>query len=108
MEQALYAPVYGYYTGGAHKIGAAGDFITAPELSPPFGQALARQIKDLLPQTGGEVYEFGAGTGALAATPAARTGGSRIATLALLKSRPNWPNASVSGYGKAPPNWPTK
>ena len=68
MEQALYAPVYGYYTGGAHKIGAAGDFITAPELSPLFGQALARQIKDLLPQTGGEVYEFGAGTGALAAT----------------------------------------
>ena len=68
MELALYAPQYGYYTGGAHKIGAAGDFVTAPMLSPLFGQTLARQIMPLLPQTAGNVYEFGAGTGALAAT----------------------------------------
>lgn len=68
MELALYAPRYGYYTGGAHKIGAAGDFVTAPTLSPLFGQALARQIAPLLAQTAGNVYEFGAGTGALAAT----------------------------------------
>ena len=68
MELALYAPQYGYYTGGAHKIGAAGDFVTAPTLSPLFGQTLARQIAPLLPQTAGNVYEFGAGTGALAAT----------------------------------------
>ena len=66
MELALYAPQYGYYTGGAHKIGAAGDFITAPVLSPLFGQTLARQIAPLLTQTAGNVYEFGAGTGALA------------------------------------------
>ena len=68
MDLALYTPQYGYYTGGAHKIGAAGDFITAPTLTPLFGQALARQINALLAQTAGNVYEFGAGTGALAAT----------------------------------------
>lgn len=67
MELALYAPQYGYYTGGAHKIGEAGDFITAPTLSPLFAQTLAQQICPLLPQTAGNVYEFGAGTGALAA-----------------------------------------
>ena len=68
MELALYAPQYGYYTGGSHKIGGSGDFITAPTLSPLFGQTLARQLAELLPQTAGNVYEFGAGTGALAAT----------------------------------------
>ena len=68
MELALYSPRYGYYTGGARKIGAEGDFVTAPVISPLFGQAFARQIDFLLPQTAGIVYEFGAGTGELAAT----------------------------------------
>lgn len=67
MQTALYHPQYGYYTGGAHKIGAAGDFITAPTLTPLFAQTLARQLAPLLPQTEGHIYEFGAGTGALAA-----------------------------------------
>ena len=67
MELALYQPQYGYYSGGAHKIGSGGDFVTAPVLTPLFARALARQIEALLPQTGGTVYEFGAGTGALAA-----------------------------------------
>lgn len=67
MQLALYAPQYGYYTGGAHKIGTAGDFITAPTLTPLFAQTLAIQIKTILPQTAGNIYEFGAGTGALAA-----------------------------------------
>lgn len=67
MEQALYTPEYGYYTGGSHKIGNSGDFITAPTLSPLFGQTLARQLAALLPQTAGNLYEFGAGTGDLAA-----------------------------------------
>ncbi|SSY71173.1 class I SAM-dependent methyltransferase [Alysiella crassa] len=67
MQLVLYAPQWGYYTGGAHKIGAAGDFITAPTLTPLFAQTLAVQILELLPQTAGNVYEFGAGTGALAA-----------------------------------------
>lgn len=67
MQMALYQPQYGYYTGGAHKIGAGGDFVTAPALTPLFGQTLAVQLHSLLPQTAGNVYEFGAGTGALAA-----------------------------------------
>ena len=68
MDLALYAPQYGYYSGGGTKFGAAGDFVTAPTLSPLFGQTLAVQINALLPQTAGVVYEFGAGNGALAAT----------------------------------------
>ncbi len=68
MELALYAPQYGYYSGGGNPFGAGGDFVTAPTLSPLFGQTLARQLADLLPQTAGVVYEFGAGNGALAAS----------------------------------------
>lgn len=66
MELALYAPDFGYYTGGSHKIGAGGDFITAPALSPLFGKTLFAQLSVLLPQTTGNIYEFGAGTGDLA------------------------------------------
>ena len=67
MELALYQPQSGYYSGCTHKIGSGGDFVTAPVLTPLFARTLARQIEALLPQTGGTVYEFGAGTGALAA-----------------------------------------
>ena len=65
MELALHEPGLGYYAGGARKFGAGGDFVTAPELSPLFGRALARQIAELL-QPGEAVLEFGAGSGALA------------------------------------------
>ena len=44
MELALYAPGMGYYSGGAHKFGAAGDFVTAPEMSSAFSQTLARTM----------------------------------------------------------------
>lgn len=67
MELALYAPNLGYYANGRLKIGQTGDFITAPSLSPLFGQTLAQQLKPLLPEVGGVIYEFGAGTGVLAA-----------------------------------------
>ena len=67
MELVLYAPQYGYYTGGSYKIGNNGDFITAPTLTPLFARTLARQLQELLPQTAGNIYEFGAGTGQLAA-----------------------------------------
>lgn len=67
MDLALYAPGTGYYTGGSRKFGADGDFVTAPEISPFFAAALAQQIADLLPLTGGDLYEFGAGSGRLAA-----------------------------------------
>lgn len=66
MELALYAPGYGYYSAGSHKIGAAGDFITAPEISPMFARCLAMQARQVLEQTGGEVLELGPGTGLLA------------------------------------------
>lgn len=67
MELVLYTPQYGYYTGGSHKIGNDGDFITSPTLTPLFARTLARQLQELLPQTAGNIYEFGAGTGQLAA-----------------------------------------
>lgn len=67
MQEALYAPGLGYYAAGSRKFGADGDFVTAPELTPLFAQTLARQLAELLPQTAGNIMEFGAGTGRLAA-----------------------------------------
>ena len=67
MRIALYAPGLGYYVAGARKFGAAGDFVTAPELTPLFGAALARQVAPILAASCGEVLELGAGSGALAA-----------------------------------------
>ncbi len=67
MELALYAPGLGYYTAGARKLGAGGDFVTAPELSPLFGQTLARQVAQVLGLGFDTVLELGAGSGALAA-----------------------------------------
>lgn len=68
LQLVLYAPGLGYYSAGAQKFGAAGDFTTAPELSPLFGRCLARAAAPLLAATGGDVLEFGAGSGSLAAT----------------------------------------
>src|SRR5438034_9159155 len=67
MELALYAPGLGYYSAGARKLGKAGDFVTAPEISPLYGQTLARQVKQVLEAGFDEVLEVGAGSGALAA-----------------------------------------
>lgn len=67
MELALYAPGLGYYTAGAHKFGEAGDFITAPELSPLFGRTLARQVAEIMLHSAPHILELGAGSGKLAA-----------------------------------------
>jgi len=67
MELALYAPGLGYYSAGARKFGAAGDFVTAPEISPLFSRCLARQCAEVLKQTGGSLLELGAGSGVMAA-----------------------------------------
>ncbi|HEY4373906.1 MAG TPA: SAM-dependent methyltransferase [Burkholderiales bacterium] len=67
MDLALYAPGLGYYAAGAAKFGAAGDFVTAPEISSLFGQSLARQVAQVLAASSPHVLEFGAGTGKLAA-----------------------------------------
>jgi SAM-dependent MidA family methyltransferase len=66
MELALYAPRLGYYSGGASKLGADGDFTTAPEISPLFGAALARAAAAIIAQSAPDIIEFGAGTGKLA------------------------------------------
>lgn len=66
MEITLYAPGLGYYSGGARKFGPGGDFITAPELTPLFGQALASQVEQVMRASAPAVIEVGAGTGLLA------------------------------------------
>ena len=70
MELALYAPGLGYYSGGSHKFGdyhEGGDFLTAPELTPLYGRALARQVAPILAASSPVVMEAGAGSGKLAA-----------------------------------------
>ncbi|MBB3177127.1 class I SAM-dependent methyltransferase [Variovorax sp. Sphag1AA] len=71
MALALYAPGLGYYANASRKFGrmpsSGSDFVTAPELTPLFGRALAVQVAEALEKTGtDEVWEFGAGSGALA------------------------------------------
>ena len=65
LEIVLYAPGLGYYSAGAQKFGASGDFVTAPEISPLFGACIARQCAPLL-AAGADLLELGAGSGALA------------------------------------------
>lgn len=68
MHETLYAPGLGYYSAGTKKFGQAGDFVTAPEISPLFGRCLATQCRAILEQVGGDtIVELGGGTGALAA-----------------------------------------
>ena len=68
MQIVLYAPGLGYYVAGARKFGPDGDFVTAPETTPLFAQALAAQVAPILGATAArEIVEFGAGSGALAA-----------------------------------------
>ncbi len=75
MEMALYAPGLGYYANDLRKFGlfpsedivSGSDFVTAPELTPLFGQTLAKQVAQALQHTQTtEIWEFGAGSGALA------------------------------------------
>ncbi len=71
MHRALYTPGLGYYANDLRKLGlmpgSGSDFVTAPELSPLFGRALAAQVGEALERTQtDEVWEFGAGSGALA------------------------------------------
>ncbi len=68
MDAVLYAPGLGYYSAGAQKFGAAGDFVTAPELGHVFARCLARLTGAALRQLGGgALLEVGGGSGALAA-----------------------------------------
>ena len=88
MAAALYEPGLGYYTRNARQFGpmpaSGSDFVTAPELSPLFGRALARQVDQALNAAGTDtVYEFGAGSGALA-SQLLQALGDRIARYAIV------------------------
>ena len=68
MELALYAPGFGYYSAGATKFGAAGDFVTAPELGPLFAECVAQALAPVIGQLGEDarILEIGAGSGRFA------------------------------------------
>lgn len=70
MELALYAPGLGYYSAGATKFGDAGDFVTAPELSPLFAACVADALSPVLRELGpdAQFMEIGGGSGAFAET----------------------------------------
>lgn len=81
MQAVLYEPGLGYYSAGSVKLHHDGDFTTAPETSPLFGQALARQVAEILRASqSSTVLEFGAGSGALASAliPALRDLGMNV------------------------------
>ena len=68
MERCLYTPGLGYYSAGSTKFGAAGDFITAPEMGPLFATCVAQAVAPVLRQLGpdAEFVEIGGGSGAFA------------------------------------------
>ena len=67
MNLVLYGQGMGYYTAGARKFGSAGDFVTAPEMTGLFGQALATQVREIMLKSAPQILEVGAGSGRLAA-----------------------------------------
>ena len=68
MEMALYEPGLGYYSAGLPKLGAGGDFVTAPQMGNVFARCLAKQIEQVATELDGyEIVEAGAGSGILAA-----------------------------------------
>ena len=110
MALALYTPGLGYYASGSRKFGhmpqSGSDFVTAPELSPHFGRALARQVAQAMQATGvDEVWEFGAGSGALAgqvmaALDAAGTPLRRYTIVDLSGSLRERQQARLAAYGE--------
>jgi SAM-dependent MidA family methyltransferase len=96
MELALYAPGLGYYSAGARKFGADGDFVTAPELSPVFAECVAEALAPVLRDCGPEAqfFELGGGSGAFAeaALPYLRSIDALPARYALLE-----PSADLRG-----------
>lgn len=87
MELCLYAPGLGYYSAGAQKFGAAGDFVTAPELGPLFAECIAQAVAPLLADSSAQFLELGGGSGAFAEAALLRLGelGALPARYAILE-----------------------
>jgi SAM-dependent MidA family methyltransferase len=88
MASALYAPGLGYYARGAPVFGASakqGDFTTAPEMSALYGATLANALAQALAATGtSALWEFGAGSGALAEQLLDALGEGRVASYTIV------------------------
>ncbi|MFP4295964.1 MAG: class I SAM-dependent methyltransferase [Halothiobacillaceae bacterium] len=68
MAAVLYDPDYGYYGAGRVAFGAGGDFVTAPERSGAFAQAVGHEVAEAFAQgLTPRIVEYGAGSGRLAA-----------------------------------------
>ena len=112
MALALYAPGLGYYANASRKFGttraSGSDFVTAPEMSPLFGQTLAVQVAEALHATGTrEVWEFGAGSGALAVQLLGALGDriDRYTIVELSGSLRARQQAVLAGVGACPVHW---
>jgi SAM-dependent MidA family methyltransferase len=68
MELCLYTPGWGYYSAGASKFGASGDFVTAPEMGSLFASTTASALAPVFRQLGPQarMLELGGGSGAFA------------------------------------------
>jgi SAM-dependent MidA family methyltransferase len=108
VELVLYAPGLGYYAAGAHKLGAAGDFTTAPELTPLFAQALAPQVAEILATTPSrEIVELGAGSGRLAIdlAGALESLGAAPASYAIVETSPDLRERQRDAVMRELPAW---
>ncbi|CAA9573443.1 MAG: SAM-dependent methyltransferase, MidA [uncultured Thermomicrobiales bacterium] len=96
MDLALYHPEHGYYLAAERRPGRGGDFLTAPEASPLFGLALARQVAECWERLGRPepfvVREYGAGVGGLAYDIIAGLSDEAPAAAAVLRYRLVEPN----------------
>ena len=105
MDLVLYAPGLGYYAAGAHKLGAGGDFVTAPEISAVFGRCIATQCAAVLGGTGGgEILEIGAGSGVLAAEVLAELArsGALPSRYRILETSPDLRSRQVARLAQLP------
>ena len=100
MELALYAPGLGYYSAGSVKLGAQGDFVTAPEVSELFGRCVARQCAEVLADDRRADPRARRGQRAARRDAADRARGGRRAARALRDPR------SERGPGRAPARAP--
>ena len=67
MEICLYDAAAGYFAAGDLRSDRAGDFLTSPEVSPVFGQLLARFVSTEFERIGDPFHlvEVGGGSGSL-------------------------------------------